>query len=197
MTSSDEDEDVCRLAAPSLAEHTSPGDGGNRARHAAGDALEPAKLENVRRSGHTRSRLATALDSVELEDRPATSTAAPAAARCSPVAPTSSPRAEVSDFASQLARVWAEAAAKHAASLATNHPAVATAPVAVSGHAETAPASAHEASSTASAAAAPTPHPLHECLICHEERADTYPQLADGAPCWRSEANPDDEDARH
>ena len=116
--------------------------------------------------------------------------------------------AEPSDFASQLARIRAEAAARHATSSAAD-PAVPEA--AMPGHVEVAPASACEESSTTSAAAAPAPppappavegfppaphiaHPLHECLICREPRADTYPELADGTPCWRSEADPD---ARH
>ena len=127
----------------------------------------------------------------------------------SPGAPSQT-HAEASDFASQLARIRAEAAARHATSSAAD-PVVAIASVAVPGNAEIAPASACEAPSTTSAAAAPAPppaqpavegfpsashiaHPLHECLICREPRADTYPELTDGTPCWRSEADPD---ARH
>ena len=164
--------------------------------------------------------LAADLESIELDGASATSTVAPAAAHRSSVAPPSSPRssqppaiaahAEASDFASQLARIRAEAAAMHATSSAAD-PVVAIASVVVSGNTEIAPASACETPSTTSAAAAPAPppappavegfppaphiaHPLHECLICREPRTDTYPELADGTPCWRSEADPD---ARH
>ena len=34
----------------------------------------------------------------------------------------------------------------------------------------------------------------HTCLLCHAACADTYPLRTDGAPCWRSNADPD---ARH
>ena len=46
----------------------------------------------------------------------------------------------------------------------------------------------------ADASGAPSgPRASHECVRCHLPRADTYPMLGDGRPCWRGET----EDAKH
>jgi len=58
MQSGDQDVEM-PPAPPQQAEHASPGDGGDRARLAAGDALAPSTLEGVRRSARTRSPVHT------------------------------------------------------------------------------------------------------------------------------------------